>query len=180
MNPENTVQMTPRINRHRRSVEIEVIPCTDYFFKVIASEDWKGLREDFKVFSEVVKFKVAYTPKFLTPPMVKERGRTRPPPNLRNTQQDMGYNYGYNYGGGGGYGNNYGMMADTVGGQQPGAAGGAAGNMGMGPPQNQMIPPPPVMPVTPKPPEEPEDFTIKVGWRLKDIDYPICLGNPHI
>ena len=173
--------MTPRINRHRRSVEIEVIPCTDYFFKVIASEDWKGLREDFKVFSEVVKFKVAYTPKFLTPPMVKERGRTRPPPNLRNTQQDMGYNYGYNYGGGGGggsYGNNYGMMADTVGGQQPGG-GGAAGNMGMGPPQNQMIPPPPVMPVTPKPPEEPEDFTIKVGWRLKDIDYPICLGNPH-
>ena len=45
---------TARINRHRRSVEIEVMPCTDYYFKVIASEDWKGLRDDFKVFSEVV------------------------------------------------------------------------------------------------------------------------------
>ena len=63
--------MTPRINRHRRSVEIEVVPCTDYYFKVIASEDWKGLREDFKVFSEVVSFKIAYTPKFLTAPTGK-------------------------------------------------------------------------------------------------------------
>ena len=99
---------------------------------------------------------VAYTPKFLTPPMVKERGRTRPPPNLRNTQQDMGYNYGQQY--------NYGMMSDTV-----------SPDMGM-PPQQQLPPPGfPVQPVT----EEPEDFTIKVGWRLKDIDYPICLGNSH-
>ena len=28
----------------------------------------------------------------------------------------------------------------------------------------------------PVPTEEPEDFTIKVGWRLKDIDWPICLN----
>ena len=132
LNPVQTVQMTPRINRHRRSVEIEVAPCTDYFFKVIASEDWKGLREDFKVFSEVVTYKIAYTPKFLTPPTVKERGRSRykNPPMPR--QQDMGYV----------------MMQD-----------------------NQLQPP---MPSTPMP-QEPEDFTIKVGWRLKDIDWPNCL-----
>jgi hypothetical protein len=49
LNPASTVQQTGRINRHRRSVEVEVTPCTEYFYKVIASEDWKGLREDFKV-----------------------------------------------------------------------------------------------------------------------------------
>ena len=70
-----TPLMTPRINRHRLSVEIEVVPCTKYNFRVIASEDWKGMREDFKVFSEGVGFKVEYTPKFINPPMVKERGR---------------------------------------------------------------------------------------------------------
>ena len=37
----------------------------DYFFKVIASEDWKGLREDFKMFSEVIGYKLDYTPKFI-------------------------------------------------------------------------------------------------------------------
>jgi hypothetical protein len=42
---------------------------------VIASEDWKGLREDFKVFSEVVMFQAQYTPRFINPPIVKERGR---------------------------------------------------------------------------------------------------------
>ena len=117
LNPMETVDMTQRINRHRRSVEIEVVPCTEYFFKVIASEDWNGMREDFKVFSEVVRFRVQYTPKFRTPPMIKERGRSqfrKPPPPVDST----------------------------------------------GPP-----------PTTPKP----EAFTIKVGWRLKDIDYPICL-----
>ena len=62
LNPAQTVQLSPRINRHRRSVEIEVMPCSDYFFKVIASEDWKGLREDFKVFSEVVGYRNQYTP----------------------------------------------------------------------------------------------------------------------
>ena len=37
----------------------------DYFFKVIASEDWKGMREDFKMFSEVIGYKLDYTPKFI-------------------------------------------------------------------------------------------------------------------
>ena len=63
--------MTPRINRHRRSVEIEVMPCTEYFFKVIASEDWKGMREDFKMFSEVVSYKLDYTPRFIRNPQVE-------------------------------------------------------------------------------------------------------------
>lgn len=34
LNPMQTVQMTERINRHRRSVEVEVVPCTEYYFKV--------------------------------------------------------------------------------------------------------------------------------------------------
>ena len=82
------------------------------------------MREDFKVFSEVVRFRVEYTPKFTTPPMVKERGRKR---------------------------------------------------------KNELVPPPQIIapdstgaPV-PEPPAPPEEFTLKVGWRLKDIDYPICL-----
>ena len=39
LNPGATVQMTPRINRHRRSFEIEVLPCTEYFFKVSINID---------------------------------------------------------------------------------------------------------------------------------------------
>lgn len=70
--------MTPRINRHRRSVEIDVMPCTEYFFKVIASEDWKGMREDFKMFSDVVSFKLDYTPKFIRPPSVREKRQRTP------------------------------------------------------------------------------------------------------
>jgi hypothetical protein len=50
-----------------------VTPCVDYFFKVIASEDWKGLREDFKMYSEVVGYKLEYTPKFIKAISVKER-----------------------------------------------------------------------------------------------------------
>jgi hypothetical protein len=28
-----------------------------------------------------------------------------------------------------------------------------------------------------QPPAEPEKFMIRVGWRLNDIDYPICLDK---
>jgi len=56
LKPASTVQQTGRINHHRRSVEVEVTPCTEYFYKVIASEDWKGLREDFKVFIQENNF----------------------------------------------------------------------------------------------------------------------------
>ena len=31
--------------------------------KVIASEDWKGMREDFKTASEIMEFKLDFTPK---------------------------------------------------------------------------------------------------------------------
>ena len=31
--------------------------------QVIASEDWKGMREDFKMFSEVVGYRLDYTPR---------------------------------------------------------------------------------------------------------------------
>ena len=31
--------------------------------KVIASEDWKGMREDFKTASEILSFKLDFTPK---------------------------------------------------------------------------------------------------------------------
>ena len=37
---------------------------------MIASEDWKGMREDFKMFSEVVGYRLDYTPRlasFLSP-----------------------------------------------------------------------------------------------------------------
>ena len=138
LNPAQTVQLSPRINRHRRSVEIEVMPCTDYFFKVIASEDWKGLREDFKVFSEVVGYRNQYTPKFVNPPIVKER---RP----RDRDRDR---------------------ARARARQRQRARSG-----------RQMIDGAPVTGGSSPAPTEPvvEQFTIKVGWRLSDIDYPVCL-----
>ena len=103
------------------------MPCTDYFFKVIASEDWKGMREDFKVFSEVVGYRNQYTPKFVNPPIVKERGRRRDrrPQRPRGGRQEV---------------------IDSTGSPAP-------------------------VPAT----AEPETYTIKVGWRLSDIDYPVCL-----
>jgi hypothetical protein len=135
LNPASTVALTPRINRHRRSIEIEVVPCTDYFFKVIASEDWKGLREDFKVFSEVVGYRNFYTPKFVNSPIVKERGRRRErndPRRPRKGRQEFADSVPAEY------------DSDGV-----------------------LIPPTTT--------ESPESFTIKVGWRLSDVDYPICL-----
>ncbi len=148
LNPQRTVRMSPKINRHKRSYEIEVVPCVEYFFKVIASEDWKGMREDFKMYSEVVAHRLDYTPQFLNPPVVTERRkqeeqltreqlreqRRREMMRRRQEQQQL-----------------YGMASD-----QGGMEGG-----------DPSLEPPPV--------EEPEPFTIKVGWRLSDIDYPICL-----
>jgi len=93
LNPAATVQQTARINRHRRSAEVEVTPCTEYIYKVIASEDWKGLREDFKVFSEAVSFQAKYTPKFINPPIVKERGRKYKPGGGPISMMDQGYGF---------------------------------------------------------------------------------------
>ena len=44
---------------------------------MVASEDLQGIREDFKVFSEVIGYQNQYTPKFVRSPIVKERRRRR-------------------------------------------------------------------------------------------------------
>ena len=79
------MKMSDRINRHRSSHDIDIKPCIDYLFKVtlknlvykckpmltlhvpihqvIASEDWNGMREDFKMASDVITFRVDYAPR---------------------------------------------------------------------------------------------------------------------
>ena len=64
------------------------MPCVAYFFKVIASEDWKGLREDFKMDSEVVWYKLQYTPKFIKPVRVKERQKGKCPVRTRAEERE--------------------------------------------------------------------------------------------
>ena len=77
--PSGTVKMSGKINKNRKSIDLDIIPCSDYRFKVspdfilifqefysvkvIASEDWKGMREDFKTASEIMSFKLDFTPK---------------------------------------------------------------------------------------------------------------------
>ena len=79
--PSGTVKMSGKINKNRKSIDLEIFPCSDYRFKVcmymypsfsiskvliskvIASEDWKGMREDFKTASEILSFKLDFTPK---------------------------------------------------------------------------------------------------------------------
>ena len=41
--------------------------------QVIASEDWRGVRQDYRVGSDTVKFRVDYAPKFIRPPVITER-----------------------------------------------------------------------------------------------------------
>ena len=162
LNPGQSM-MTPRINRHRRSVEIEVVPCTEYYFKVIASEDWKGMREDFKVFSDVVAFKLDYTPKFINQPNVVEHFRSgttdeealeqqkaRERMRFRERQREERRRYEEQL-----------QQQDR---------------------NNYMVPaadeagvdyyPVFVTETTP----EPEEYPITVRWRLEDIDYPMCLS----
>ena len=50
-----------------------MIPTKISKLKVIASEDWKGMREDFKTASDIMEFKLEFTPKLKNPPVVKER-----------------------------------------------------------------------------------------------------------
>ena len=54
---------------------------------MIASEDWKGMREDFKMFSEVVQYKLDHTPTFVNPPLVKERKQYRSPEEEREADR---------------------------------------------------------------------------------------------
>ena len=53
---------------------IKIHHVSDYIdSQVIASEDWKGVRPDYKVASDEASFRVDYTPKFLKSPIIKER-----------------------------------------------------------------------------------------------------------
>jgi len=72
LNPTTTVLLTARIDRFMRYYDIDVEPCTEYTFKITASEDYQGRREDFKVHSELVSYKLDYTPRFTSLPNVKE------------------------------------------------------------------------------------------------------------
>ena len=124
--PSQPLEITNRIGRNQRSVDIEVVSCTEYYFKVVAAEDWNGIREDFKVYSEAIRFTLKYTPKFKTLPRFRERRRmTFKPPQPPNqlisvdlTQDSISENLEYS-----------------------------------------------------------EELVFNVRWRLKDVDYPICLNH---
>jgi len=70
--PDTTVLLTPRIERFMRHYDIDVEPCTEYTFKIAASEDYQGRRDDFKSYSGLVSYKLDYTPRFTSSPSVKE------------------------------------------------------------------------------------------------------------
>ena len=71
--PDNSFAVSDRINRHRTSHDITIKPCRcdilnilrmitvkifrNYLFKIIASEDWRGVRQDYSVGSDTVKFR---------------------------------------------------------------------------------------------------------------------------
>ena len=116
------LDVSDRIDRSRRYFDIEVIPCTEYYFKVVAAEDWNGIRDDFKVYSDTVRFTVKYTPRFKLPPRFKEKRRMvyKPKELPLNVTQDSTEE----------------EMVST---------------------------------------ELKEEIFYNIRWKLKDIDYPICL-----
>jgi len=72
LHPDDTTKKSNKIDRHLHHQDIDVEPCTEYTFKVEASEDYQGRREDFKAHSGLVSYKLDYTPRFMKPPSVKE------------------------------------------------------------------------------------------------------------
>ena len=40
-----------------------IVTSRNYLFKIIASEDWRGVRQDYRVGSDQIKFRVDYAPK---------------------------------------------------------------------------------------------------------------------
>ena len=87
--PENSYAVSEKINRHRTSLDITIAPCRNYLFKIIASEDWRGVRQDYRVSSDTVKFRVDYAPKFIKAPVVTERAiRIRGPPDRARRELD--------------------------------------------------------------------------------------------
>ena len=124
--PNNQVlDITDKIDRSQKHHDIEVIPCTEYYFKVVAAEDWNGIRDDFKVYSDAVRFTVKYTPRFNVLPRFREKRRMnflpQPPPDLQNEF--------------------------------------STNNL-----QNEILQPK-------------EEIFYNIRWRLKDVDYPICLHH---
>ena len=132
---QSLLKATDRIDRGKRYFDIEnVIPCTEYYFKVVAAEDWSDtVREDFMVYSEMAVFTVKYTPRFIAPPRFKEKRRIvfKPQPPPPNDVQDV-------------------ATVDAIGETDV---------------HSEEI-------LVPK-----EEIFYNIRWRLKDIDYPICLNH---
>jgi len=80
-----TFGVSERIARHNNSFDIDVKPCRDYLFIVVASEDWKGMRVDYRQGSSAVSFRVDYAPKFINPPVVIEK-------RVRQSKPGSGWN----------------------------------------------------------------------------------------
>ena len=123
---------------------------------MVASEDWKGFREDFKVFSEVVGYQNQYTPKFIKPPIVREKRRRhyRKPQRRKRVRKSI-------------------TLSDPGFEQLP-------TNSSQGDQKEKIesteAPDPIQANTTTTTTTEPETYTIKVRWRLSDIDYPVCLN----
>ena len=139
-----------------------MVPCTDYFFRVVASEDLKGIREDFKVFSEVVGYQNQYTPKFIKPPIVKERRRRRdrkPQRRKRVRKSITTSTPGFEK-----------LSTALPQGDQQEVIESTVSSAPV-----QATPEPTVSSAPVQVTAEPEIYPIKVRWRLSDIDYPVCL-----
>jgi len=153
-----TVKMSGRINRHRRSHDIDIKPCTDYHFKVIASEDWNGMREDFKMASDTITFRVDYAPRFKRAPKVIERKirmpRTRRPG--RRSRREV--------------------TEPTVWFPEDLAQG---ANLTLESNERQkrwaLFEEVGQVPTSPPPPEPDVPYNILVQWKLNDLDWPTCL-----
>ena len=105
------------------------------------------MREDFKMFSEVVSFKLEYTPKFIRPPSVKERFKTGP----KTPEQERAE-----------------LRAQLR--EQRRRERERARQRQMDP-YGTMIADEMIETTTP----EDKSYLIQVRWRLNDIDYPNCL-----
>jgi len=191
-----TVQMSDRINRHRSSHDIDIKPCIDYLFKVIASEDWNGMREDFKMASDVITFRVDYAPRFKRPPKVIERKirvpKARPNLGRRNRQRRSSATEPTIFGENGKVwnkedqiweGGDLEVESTTLSKVEEersenhswkssdriqGSWGGRDKRAALFEEVGQV-------PTSPPPPTEPVPYNVLVQWKLKDLDWPTCL-----
>lgn len=63
----------PHIGRNELGGVVDLVPCTQYKFKVAAYEFFHGTGKIFPVWSKEVTFVLDYTPKFIVPPIVYEK-----------------------------------------------------------------------------------------------------------